>query len=395
MSGSWVDAFLEATSHLTSPQLFRKWGAISVISGALERKVWVKTKGSPLYPNLYVVLVAPPGVGKTEVTWRVRAMWDALEDVHVANSSVTKAALIDSLDAATRRITDLTAVPPVYNFNTLLVAANELGVLLPSYESEFMNTLTDLYDCKGYSESRRTKDIKIKIERPSLSILAACTPGYLKETLPPGAWDQGFLSRTILIYSGEQQLSSLFHEEEESMEHLVEDLKAINALYGQFRFTSEAKTFIDKWYLGGQEPKPDHPRLLNYNTRRITHWLKLSMVASASRKRDLTIDIDDVQLALDWLVEAEFYMNDIFKAMGSGGDSQVIEEAFHFLYQMYMRDAKRQPILEHRLVLFLQERTPVHNIVRMIETMERSGMIERKFVPGVGNGYVPKKPLRD
>lgn len=394
MSGSWVDGFLEATNHLTSPLLFRKWGAISVISGALERKVWVKTKGSALYPNLYTVLVAPPGVGKTEVTWRVRAMWDALEDVHVANSSVTKAALIDSLDAATRRITDLTSVPPVYNFNTLLVAANELGVLLPAYENEFMNTLTDLYDCKGYSESRRTKDIKIKIERPSLSILAACTPGYLKEVLPPGAWDQGFLSRTILVYSGEQQLSSLFHEEEDSMEHLVDSLKEINALYGQFKFTAEAKHFIDKWYLGGQEPKPDHPRLLNYNTRRITHLLKLAMVASVSYKRDLVIDLNDVNQAMDWLIEVEFHMTDIFKAMGSGGDSQVIEEAFYFLYRLYMEDPKKQPILEHRLVLFLQERTPVHNIVRMIETMVRSNMIEQKFVPGAGNGYIPRKPVK-
>lgn len=363
------------------------------VAGALERKVWVRTKGSNLYPNLYALLVAPPGVGKTEVVWRVRDMWDSLEEHHVANSSVTKAALIDQLADAERRVVRPQDDPPVFSFNSLLVASNELGVLIPSYENEFMNTLTDLYDGKNYSESRRTQKIKIQIKAPNLNLVAACTPGYLRETLPPGAWDQGFLSRVLLIYSGEQELRSLF-DEEELNEEMDKALKArlaeLGDLFGRFTFARDAAEFIDKWHLGGQEPKPDHPRLAHYCTRRTAHLLKLSMVAAASAGSHPRITKEHIMRALDWMVEAEFYMADIFKSMTSGGDGQLIEDTWHHLYTLYMKGGK-EPIGQHRLVHFLQERTPAHNIVRVLEIMERSKMIEKRLVPKLGDAYIPGK----
>ena len=381
---------MEYTSHITSPELFRKWAGIAAIAGALERKVWVRTKGSALYPNLYTIIVAPPGIGKTEVTWRVREMWDELEEHHVANSSVTKASLIDDLAAASRRVMRVTENPPIYTFNSLLVASNELGVLIPSYENEFMNALTDLYDGKGYSESRRTRDIKIKIDRPNLNLFAGCTPGYLRETLPPGAWDQGFLSRVILVYSGEQPLTSLFAESESDQvlgDALKKRLQEIGNFFGKYGFTEEARNFLDYWYLNGQEPRPTHPRLAHYNTRRAAHLIKLSMIATAARTDEMLIQESDVRQALDWLVEAEFAMPDIFKSMTMGGDSQIIDDCFHHLYTIYMREGKK-PVAEARLILFLQERTPAHNIVRILETMERAKMIQRRLEK-IGTAYVP------
>ena len=62
--GSWIESFLEYTEILPSPPLLRRWAAISYVAAALERKVWVRTMGSDLYPNLYTFLVGPPGVGK-------------------------------------------------------------------------------------------------------------------------------------------------------------------------------------------------------------------------------------------------------------------------------------------------------------------------------------------
>ena len=62
--GSWIEAFLEYTEILPSPPLLRKWAAISYVAAAMERKMWVRTMGADLYPNLYTFLVGPPGVGK-------------------------------------------------------------------------------------------------------------------------------------------------------------------------------------------------------------------------------------------------------------------------------------------------------------------------------------------
>jgi len=383
------------TEHLSSPPLFRKWGAISLVAGALERKVWVRTMGSDLYPNLYVILVAPPGVGKTEITWRVRELWKSLESHHVGSSSVTKASMMDELAEAVRRWIIKNPKPgetPVESFNSLLLCVNELGVFLPAYDNEFMNALTDLWDCKDYSEKRRhgpKNKEPIDIKKAQLNMIAACTPSYLQGTLPEGAWDQGFISRTILIYSGERQLRSLFDEtsiDMEKLEHVKDMLADIASLWGEIKFTKDAAELIDNFHLTGGEPQPDHPKLLSYKIRRTVHLLKLCMVASVSRSDDLTITKGDFETASNWLFEAEAYMPEIFKAMAQGGAGKVMEETWYYIFTIYSKENK--PVLKHRLIQYLQERVPVHNIQNVIDMMEQGKMIEKRITTA-GTAYVP------
>lgn len=396
MRDDWVQSFVEVTENLSSPLLFRKWAAISTIAGALERKVWVRTMGSNVYPNMYVILVAPPGVGKSEVTWRVRQLWESLEDHKVASSSVTKASLIDEIAAAGRRVVVTTAKlgeSPVVSFNSLLLCSNELGVLLPAYENEFMNTLTDIWDGKGYSESRRhskNKDGPIVIKSPQLNLLAACTPSYLTHTLPEGAWDQGFLSRTMLIYSGDRQLRSLFAEtsfDKSAWDRVQRNLETIGLLYGEMSWTEGAARMIDEFHLRDGEPKPDHPKLISYNIRRTVHLLKLCMVASVSRSDTLRIEEQDFQTAMGWMLEAEASMPDVFKAMTQGGAGKIMEEAWHFIFKAHAKEQK--PVMKHRLIQFLQERVPVHNIETTIKMMEEGQMITKQLT-SAGPAYTPR-----
>ena len=389
---NWVEEFYAYTEHLTSPALFRKWAAIMAVAGALERKVWVRTMGSNLFPNLYTVLVGPPGVGKTEVTWRVQDLWSTLEKHHIAASSVTAASLVDDLRDARRSFIQPDENPSFVEFNSLQICANELGVLIPAYENDFMNKLTDLYDGKPYSERRRTKDLNFKIERPQLNILAATTPSFLNNVIPEGAWDQGFMSRTILVFSGETQLRDLFVEEERddaAYEDLKRGLRRISNLYGKMSFTEESATLINNWHKSGGEPRPEHPKLSNYNTRRTVHILKLCMIASACESDRLLIEKHHFEQALDWLLEAEFYMPDIFKSMSVGGDSKVIEETWYHLYQIYMKENKK-PIASPRVVHFLQERTYAHNVMRILEIMTKSGILEERVEKDIGTCYIPK-----
>lgn len=392
----WIDGFMAYTENTTSPLLYRKWAAISCVAGALERKVWVRTMGSETFPNLYVILVGPPGVGKSEVTWRVNDFWNGLEHHHVAPTSVTKASLIDTLNDADRRI----IVPPrltkqkgaVDNFNSLLLCINELGTLIPAYENEFMNVLTDLWDCKNYSEKRRTSKIEIDIPKTQLNLIAACTPSYLNGTLPEGAWDQGFISRTLLIYSGDSQKRSLFAEDqsdEQQRRTLQKQLDHIGdekVFYGNYKFSPTAAELIDAFWMSGGDPKPEHPKLIYYTTRRTRHLLKLCIIAAASRKDELVIDEQDFHRALDWLLEAELYMPEIFKAMTQGGTGQIMEDAWYFVYQLYMKSQK--PVYKHQIIQYLKDKVPAHNIMPTLEMMEASNMIKKQFTPA-GDAYTP------
>lgn len=391
---SWVDGFLSYTKNIGSPEIFRKWTGIFTIAAALERKVWVRTSKGQLFPSMFVVIVGPAGVGKTLASSISKTMLEALEDHHIGSTSVTRASLMDDLRDATRNIIRLNDTPPTVSFNSLTVISNELGVLIPSYENDFMNVLTDLWDCRVYSERRRTKDLKFKLENPQLNLIAATTPSYLNNLIPEGAWDQGFLSRVILVYSGQTNPTDLFSEIEHDHtfeKALISDLRIIGNLYGRIQFTPEAAEVISAWHLSGGAPAPDHPKLINYNTRRTAHLLKLCMVACVSTSDNLVVTLEHYVEALDWLTEMEKFIPDIFKSMSSGGDSSVMRETWYYAYHTYMKEDK--PIAEHRLINFIQERTPAHNVGRILEVMVRGQIFKEELVQGVGKAYIPK-PLK-
>lgn len=73
----------------------------------------------------------------------------------------------------------------IVNFNSLTIVSNELGVLLPEYDPAMMSKLTDIYDGKGYSERRRTKDLNFKIDAPQINLIAATTPSFLLRSFRP------------------------------------------------------------------------------------------------------------------------------------------------------------------------------------------------------------------
>jgi hypothetical protein len=387
----WITSFLASTSAITSPEIYRKWTAIYTLSAALERKVWIRTSSGVLYPNLYVVLIGPPGVGKTESIWRSRELIQALGTHHMAPSNVTKAALIDALNLASRHIIRPKETPASVIFNSLQIISNELGVLLPAYDTEFMNNLQDLYDCKNYSESKRSRETKIEIKNPQISLLAGCTPSYLQGIMPEGAWDQGFISRVILIYSGERVIRPLFEFAEidtEETKMIQQGLKTRAALYGKITFEPDAITRLEQWHASGGEPRPEHPKLHHYCSRRTVHALKLSAVAAVSETAQLTVTGEHVARALDWLVEAEVYMEDIFKEMSSTSHGELLQDVWHFIYRAYNKEGKRS-VNERRVLNYVAQRTPAHNVARTLEVMEKGGVIERVMKDGY-IGYLPK-----
>jgi len=389
---SWIDAYQEYTEITPSPPIFRKWVAISFVAAAMERKVWVRTMGTSLYPGLFTFLVGPPGIGKGQSIHLGEMILREVPELHIGPSDMTSASLIDALNESVRRII-LMGDPPLIEFNSITVISRELGVLIPSWDTSFMNNLTDIYDGFTVDQKRRGKDLRIKISNPQINLLGACTPGYLSQVMPASAWDQGFISRTILIFSGQRTTrdpfidDSVFTVSTRLRGDLLHDLKSIAATIGQISFTTPAAAAIKAWIKEGCPPEPKHPKLQFYNSRRIAHLLKLCMISSLSHGSDKIIALEHYTEALNWLVEAERYMPDIFKSMTSGGDSSAMEEAWNFVWTLYSKENK--PVAEHRIVHFLRERLPAHSIMKVIEVMVKSKMLEISIGTSGFNGYKP------
>lgn len=362
------------------------------MAAALEQKVWVVTKGAPLYPNQYICLVGPPGIGKSAILSVAEKFLRTLPDVYIAPSSVSDASLIDSLFDAKRSIIRMGENPSHVEFNHLTIIASELGVFLPEYDRLFMNTLTKLYDGEHYEQRRRTKGIHITMPRPQLNLISGTTPSYLNTLLPEGAWDQGFTSRSIFVYCGTATATSIFgdrrspHHNESVYGALVSDLKSIFNLYGKFEWDEGSVLAITEWNDKGLPPVPEQPKLLHYNSRRLAHLIKLCVVACAARGNGKQVFLEDYQTALDWLLEAEAQMPDIFTNLGIGGDSKAIDDTWFYVYQHFSKT--KTPMLESRIYAFLRDRVASHNVGRVIEVMVRSGMLKVEQLKGL-QAYIP------
>jgi hypothetical protein len=345
-----------------------------MVSAALERKVWARTKGSTLYPNLYVVLVATPGIGKSVVLSRAFKILHKVQDLQIAPESVTAASLIDAVAAASRQTAN------GFTFNAIITIASELGIFLPSYDNGFINTLTKLYDGEHYEERRRTGNaLHTILERPLLSILGGTTPAYLSAAIPDIAWQQGLTARTIFIFSDELVDVPIWSgtTTNDTLEaDLVSDLVRISGIIGMTRWSQECMDAISAWHKQGLPPVPDHVKLQHYKARRLAHLLKLCIIARAAHANDNRITLEDFHSAQGWLLEAEAVMATIFDGMSSKAtDFDAIEEAKGFLRTTYVRD--RRPVHEHMLIGFLQRKVPVHHIREVIDSMVTSRAIQR------------------
>lgn len=384
----FIEAFEEATKGLPSPAIFRKWSAISAVAATLERRCYVSTSMSVVYPNMFVLLVAPPGVGKSVGIKHAAELVQRTNEIHLAPEDVTKASLIDAMQEAKKIFT----VPPkiMLEYHSLFVAADELGVLLPSHDLAFLNTLNVLYDNRPrYKETRRHREKDLILEAPQINILAGTQPDYMGTLLPPEAWGMGFMTRIMMIYHGKPSKPKLFGPKGVKLDtkDLLHDLKMMTRLHGEFSWSPEAEAELTDWYGRDLEPVPSHTKLKHYVARRVLHVLKLSMISSASRGDSMIIELEDVERARAWLLEAEQLMPEVFKDMGGSSDKQVIEDLHYYLWQIWSQ--KKQLIHRSRIDTFLMARTPAYNAENIVKLCIGAGILIDKgadmFEPGEVN----------
>lgn len=316
------------------------------------------------------MIVGHPAVGKTRSIREGRNLYGALPEAALSPVSMTWSSLVDNLVTRKRHIIRPPDEPSEYN--SMYINVDELGAFISKYDNEMTDGLSALYDPDPYSQSRRTNDLKIKIQSPQINMLTGSTPQNLSDLMPDKAWGQGFTSRLIMVFSDERIIGDDFETKPKSKTaDLLHDLNIINGLYGKFTVTESYRQAVNDWRALGEAPAPNHPKLTHYIGRRRVNLYKLSMIAAINRTNALVIDKNDFNTAMGWLLEAETYMPEIFKAGAVNADGQAMDEIMHYI----MIADRGKGVTEQAITRFARDRVPLHSILRVIEILENSGQI--------------------
>lgn len=389
----------EFFQHMAVPPRFSLWSAIAIISGALECKTWIRTRKGELYPHLYIILCGPAGVGKSLPVGEAARFWSGLPKNFMAPTDMSKAAIIDALNEAECEVRVKDEVPSIRNYNTLKIAGEELSNLIPVYDPGMLSVLQTVYDSKPFVERKRGSNLLIEIPRPQFILFAGTVPRQLGGAIPAAAWDNGFMSRAILVYEQQGPIVSLFSEDEGNdlvlRGKIAADLRDIHNIAGRMKFEADALTYMDKWHTSGPfggEPVPTHPKLESARTRRSTNILKLCMVSSASRGNSRIITIADVKRAIDWLLDYEAAAPGAFGEMTGNGDKLNFRTVYHEVFDAWLANGKK-PVPERVVLSAISNVVQSHAIRRFYEQMVDIGYFKESHEKNIGRTVIPASPV--
>lgn len=377
-TGNWIDEFVADTPATESPILFRKWCAIATLSGLAQRRIWCDIGKGALFPNQFILLVSPPGVGKSVVLKMVEQVWALNKSIFIGDETTTIPGLLDYMQDCEATVSYSGIVEQTHPVS---VACREYGTYMKSYDLSALNLLNDFWDCpKSFSEMTRGGG-KNELSYPVMNLVSGTQPSYLNNVLPEEAWSLGFCSRLILVY--DWQVKQLKTRERLALpkfnpEKYRPAVDAICKWQGQLSLSDEALDLFDSWIVDqGMKPLPMHPRLASYIARRPVHWLKVAMcyaLAFGSTK----ITLQHLQLAKDTLLEVEESMPNIFRDMSKQSDKDVLDEIRMSIIRMALKEPQ---IPERKLIQLLTSKIATHRVNYFLDVMEASGYISECEAP--------------
>lgn len=334
----WLSEFMENANWGEAPPYFYFWVGVATIAAALRRHVWLDMGTFVWYPNLYTLLVAPPGiVQKSSTSDLGMRLLRKIPTVQQGPTTLTWQSLYDAFMEVGEEFQ--TSPEEVRTQFALYVNSPEFGITLNPRDTEMIDQLVHIWD--GAEMKKRTrKDGELKIETPCLNMIACTTPSWIAENVPQYLIGGGLTSRMLFVY-GDKKTRYVAYPQLvipkdyiSRQERLTRDLERISQVIGGFTLTPEAYQWGQDWYEHFHQheaPKIDKTLLGGYIARKQTLVHKVAMVLSISMGNSLVIDRPLLERAAKLITELEASMPMVYDKIGMTVDSNASLEAVEFL----------------------------------------------------------------
>lgn len=389
----FLNAYIEAAGVYTVPPVFHYWAGLSVLAAFTSKRVsYEHIPGNPLYPNLYVFLIAKSAAGKgLAISHAVRLMGailghEVLEMPHVFEGRTTPQALVGRLGKIGKKAADKQA--------EFFFVSPELGQSLDlptNMVGRFIKMMTGLYDSTGRPWRDDTRMYgELKAPPSWINWLAGTTSTWLRNSVGEEDFKGGFTGRLLPIYVEDRMdfryRPKLPANADALVAHLRNHLLALRLTHGRFTMDGEARDADEARSEQRYNHLPRDERLWPFYERGSTLAKKLAMLFALGRSTDLRLTLKDIELGYRTVANVERDLPRVLDLVSETKETRgldlmrdMIEKAGRIPRRMLASyvtknlGITRSTILEYEATLLMQQ------VIRVDRRTDEYVWIKRRF----------------
>jgi hypothetical protein len=336
---TWLEAYLEYVAETESPDIYRFWAGVSAISTTLKKSVFVK-RGHHLkiFPNHYIVLVGPPGIGKGTAMNPAINLVKKANVAHYMEDRISAEKAIENLANGFQATKSQGSTLALGKDHCATAVAAELSLFL-STSDWILPLLCTMWDRNEFTYDTK-KNGNQQIKDLSFGLFGGCTPQYIREVNKDAqaAIASGFTARTVFAWASKKGQTIAWPENDPSAleDPLVNDLRYISQnLMGEFSFSKDAKkTFIEFYEemdSSQTEAEFDAEVLTNFRARMWSHVTKLAMILAVAENDVLIIEKHHIDQAILHIRQVYKDLDITFRGVGESTLVEAMERIMAFI----------------------------------------------------------------
>jgi len=324
----FLELYKEYTAGNETPEIIHIWIGLATLAGAVEGRVWLARGFFKIFLNLYLLIIAPPGVCAKSTSMGLSQ--DLLQEagLSVFSSSSTKAQLVIDMTESLKVYDPPDGQGDPYQHCSITYYTDEFNVLLDAGGASMVKFLTTIFSLnRDYSD--RTKSAgSYTIVNPWLNIVAATVPKWFSSSLASDADATGLLSRFIILYETRKR-GRIAHPrvtpaQLHARQHLLETIFELGAMFGEVKETKAAYHFYEEWYEKQRPDLRDDERLVEYFERKVKlHVPKVAALMAIGDGR-MVMDVKDYERAITLLDGIDHRLRAIYRMSGENKYAQYI-----------------------------------------------------------------------
>jgi len=298
---NFIKSYMAYAAEFTdSPKMFHYRIALYVLSTVMNTRYWIRHGNINVYPNLWMILLAPSGVGKSFAMGIGKSIVNSVDQNLILPNEYSR-----------EKFVEIMAKNSVGNF-FISEFSGFMEFNRKDYNRGIMQMLTELFDCPPVYTRQLQKGDKTIIN-PFLGILACSTVEWFIASVRSGDSTGGFLPRFLLTSIGDSdKVRAFMPEDNQSIKNqLVDQLAKIASQDGgKMTLSAEALKFYEDWHDEFHEKrKTKSETLRGFYTRLKDYTLKFSMILNINTGSGLVITKDSMHracsLSKDFIDQAE------------------------------------------------------------------------------------------